>query len=244
MTVVGASTKIEGTESRQLVSASSADTPNYILETSLVEAVPSDEDAALYAALDVMELDDDEVCWYPLLIWHSNPKKAKRIRNALTRKGLTTYLRLRYSESVINQELTDVATPVLSNLVFVKTQKKVVRYLKNQESDFLSLQFMTKRKKDRYEKASIITVSDRDMEIFINAETRPDPCRQRVVLDYKDYIDKTGRRVQIIRGPFAGIEGEIKHISGHRVVAVKLKDLGLAIGITYVKPADMRLLDE
>ena len=233
-----------GTVPRQPVSASSADTPNYVLETSLVEAAPSRQDAAQYAALDAIEQDDNDVKWYPLLIWHSNPTKARRVRDALTSKGLTTYLRLRYSQAIVNDELTDVATPVVSNLVFVKAQKKVIRHLKNEVAALLSLQFMTKPKRYRHEKASIITVRDADMQAFINAETRPDPNHQRMPLDYRDYIDKAGRRVQIIRGPFAGIEGEIKHISGHRVIVVKLKNLGLAVGIAYVKPADMRLLDD
>ena len=244
LTVLGASKKIGDSLPQQATSASSAGTPNYALETSLVESTPSEQDTVLYTSLAMEEKDDNDVLWYPLLISYSNPKKAKRIRNALTKKGLTTYLRLYYRQAIINQELTDVAIPALSNLIFVKAQKKVIRYLKNQDADLQSLQFMTKPKRDKHEKTTIITIHDGDMEAFISAEIRPDPNRQRKILDYKDYIDKKGRRVLIIRGPFAGIEGEIKHISGHRVIVVKLKDLGLAVGITYVKAADMCLLDE
>ena len=224
------------------VSALGADTPNYVLEASLHEATPSAEDAALYAALPILEIDDNDFLWYPMHIRHSNPKKARRVRDELFSKGLSTYLRLRYSEDVVDGELRDVATPVMNNLIFVQVQKKVIRHLKNTVQDLSSLQFMTKPKKERTDKAVIISVPERAMKHFIQAEVLPDPYKQRVHLDYRAYIDKEGRAVKIIRGPFAGIEGEIKHIRGHRLVVVKLRDLGLATGIAYVKPEDMVFL--
>lgn len=236
--------KMKAEQPQQAVSATGADTPSFVLEASLIEATPNANDAATYASLATIEDDDDIVRWYPLLIWHSNPKKARSIRNELTNRGLTTYLRLNYREAVVKGELQEIAEPVLSNLVFVKARKKVIRHLKSTCPALLSLQFMTKPKREKYEKATIISVRDKDMDTFISAETRPDPRRQRVQLQYKDYIDKTGRRVQIIRGPFVGIEGEVKHIGGHRVIVVKLRDIGLATGIAYIRPEDMRFLDD
>lgn len=226
------------------VCAPGTDTPNYVLESSLVEATPDAQQAECYEALQVEESDDELERWYPMLIRHSNPKKARRLRDTLTKRGLSTYLRLQYSEVIIDEALQTVSAPALSNLIFVHTRKKILRYLKNSVEDLLSLQFMTVPKKDRYEKATIITVRDRDMANFISTETRPDPLQQRVALEYKDYIGKQGRRVRIIRGAFAGIEGEVKHIRGHRVIVVKLKDMGLATGITYVKPQDMEFIED
>lgn len=227
---------------QQPVSTQGADTPSRILETSLIEAPFDGNEADSYAALPTLETDDNLVRWYPMLIWHSNPTKARRLRDALSQKGFTTYLRLNYREAVVHGELQQVAEPVLSNLVFVQVKKKIIRHLKNTDPSLLSLQFMARPKSSLDEKTTIIHVRDKDMQTFISAETRPDPLRQRVQLEYKDYIDKAGRRVRIIRGPFVGIEGEIKHIKGHRVIVVKLKDLGLAAGIAFVKPEDMELI--
>ena len=234
--------KIHSAKSLPLVSATGADTPTYVLETSLNEATPSAEDEALYAGLQAVEADDNDQLWYPMHISHSNPKKARRVRDELTRRGLSTYLRLKYHEAIVDDELRDVATPVLNNLIFVHVQKKVIRYLKNTVSDLTPLQFMTKPKRERTDKSAIITVPEHAMNQFIQAEVLPDPYKQRVTLVYKKYIDLAGRRVRITRGPFAGIEGEIKHIGGHRIVVVKLQDLGLATGIAYVKQQDMILL--
>ena len=234
--------KIHAANQQPAVSASGADTPNYVLETSLHQATPKPEDEALYAQLVAIEDDDDLVLWYPLHIRHSNPKKARKVRDELTNRGLTTYLRLKYREDIVDGELCNVATPALNNLIFVHAQKKVIRHLKNTVQDLTSLQFMIKPKKDRSEKAVMITISEQAMNHFIQAEVLPDPHQQRVHLDYRDYIDKAGRKVRILRGPFAGIEGEVKHIKGHRIIVVKLKDLGLATGIAYVKPEDMEFM--
>ena len=235
--------KITAETHQPAVSAKGADTPNYVLETSLNEAAPSAYDQHLYADLASLEADDDILQWYPMHIRHSNPKKARQVRDELARKGISTYLRLKYREDIVDGELRDVATPALNNLIFVLVRKKVIRHLKHTVRNLTSLQFMTKPKQAITEKAVIITVTEAAMRQFIQAETLPDPYKQRVQLDYKGYIHKEGRRVKIIRGPFAGIEGEVKHIGGHRIIVVKLKDLGLATGIAYVRPEDMVFLD-
>ena len=70
--------KMKAEQPQQAVSATGADTPSIVLEASLIEATPNAADAATYASLATIEEDDDIVRWYPLLIWHSNPKKARR----------------------------------------------------------------------------------------------------------------------------------------------------------------------
>lgn len=235
--------KMAAGKGQTVIGITGADTPNYILETSLTEAFPNSADAVVYNELLPEEDDDNDILWYPLRVRHSNPKKVFRVRDKLREKGLTTYLRLEQREAIINGELQDVSVPVLSNLIFVHNNKKVIRYLKNTERELSSLQFISKPKKVATDKAVIITVPDKQMMQFIQTETLPDPNKQRVQLDYKAYIDKAGRRVKIIRGPFLGVEGEVKHIRGNRVIVVKLKELGLAVGIAYVKPEDMKFID-
>ena len=78
----------------------------------------------------------------------------------------------------------------------------------------------------------------------LDTETRDDPRQQRVQLRYEDYLAKPGRKVRIIRGPFAGIYGEIKTIKSHRVVVVKLPELKIANGITHVSKSDLVILED
>jgi transcription antitermination factor NusG len=54
---------------------------------------------------------------------------------------------------------------------------------------------------------------------------------------------KPGRKVRILRGPFAGIIGEIKNYKTHRVVVVKLTDLGLASALTKIPKKDLEFIE-
>ena len=187
---------------------------------------------------------DSEVRWYPMHIRHSSARKAFNVRQYLYDKGFTTYLRLEHSEQIQNGKLHEVVKPVFSNLIFVQGKKKILRLLKNTDSNLTSLQFMTKAKRDRYEKSVILSVSDKDMQNFIESETRDDPYNQRQQWEYDDTLFKPGRKVRIINGPFAGITGEIKNYKSHRVVVVRIEGLGFANIITRVSKKDLEFLEE
>ena len=186
---------------QQAIRALGADTPNYSPVTSLTKAETDGNASA------------------------DNPKKAFRIRDAFFEKGFTTYLRLKYQEVICHDELQNEAKPVISNLIFVEIKKKIVRELKHTDPDFLSVQFMTKPKRSREEKSQIIFIPQKEMENFIDAETREDAEGLRIPFEVNEATAKPGRKVRIIRGAFAGITGEIKNFKTHRIVLVRLSDL-------------------
>lgn len=228
---------------QQAIRALRADTPSYSPVTSLTKAETDGNASADYASLANLELDDNEVRWYPLNIYHSNPKKAFRIRDAFFKKGFTTYLRLKYQEAIRHDELQNEAKPVISNLIFVEIKKKIVRELKHTDPDFQSVQFMTKPKRSREEKSQIIFIPQKEMENFIDAETRDDEEGLRIPFEVDVANAKPGRKVRIIRGAFAGITGEIKNFKTHRIVLVRLSDLGLANAITKIPKSDLQFLE-
>ena len=228
---------------QQAIRALRADTPNFTPVTSLTKAEIDGNASADYASLANLETDDNEVRWYPLNIYHSNPKKAFRIRDAFFKKGFTTYLRLRYQEVIRHEELRNEAKPVISNLIFVEIKKKIVRELKHTDPDLLSVQFMTKTKRSKDEKSQIISVPKKEMENFIDAETREDAEGLRIPFEVNEANAKPGRKVRIIRGAFAGITGEIKNFKTHRIVLVRLSDLGLANAITKIPKSDLQFLE-
>ena len=208
---------------QQAIRANSADTPSFVPVTSLTKAETDGNACADYASLPNLEIDDNEVRWYPLNIYHSNPKKAFRIRDAFFEKGFTTYLRLKYHEVIRHEEL--------------------LRALKHTDPDFLSVQFMTKPRQSREEKSQILSVPQKEMENFIDAETREDVEGLRIPFEVDEANVKPGRKVRIIRGPFAGITGEIKNFKTHRIVLVRLSDLGLANAITKIPKSDLQFLE-
>lgn len=187
---------------------------------------------------------DSEVRWYPMHIRHSSARKAFSVRQYLYEKGFTTYLRLEHSEQIQNGKVHEIVKPVFSNLIFVQGKKKILRLLKNTDPNLTSLQFMTKSKRDKYEKSVILSVPDKDMQNFIESETRNDPYNQRQHWEYDDALFKPGRKVRIINGPFFDITGEIKNYKSHRVVVVRIEGLGFANIITKVSKKDLEFLDE
>lgn len=223
--------------------ASGTDTPNFVFIPSLSQPDFDGNDDPAYNMLNDVEDDDALVRWYPLRIRHSSAKRAFGVRDELVGKGFATYLRLEDREIHEDGERLFKTRPVITNLIFVKARKKIIRLLKHENSACLSLQFMAKAKRDASQKTEIIHISDKDMTNFIDTETRPDPYRQRIPLTYRDFLDKPGHRVRIIRGAFLGIEGEVKRIMGHRIVVVQLRDVKTALGITHISPADLEFID-
>ena len=187
---------------------------------------------------------DSEVRWYPMHIRHSSARKAFNIRQYLYEKGFTTYLRLEHSEHIKDDNLHEIVKPVFSNLIFIQGKKKILRLLKNTDTNLTSLQFMTKVKHDRYERSVVISVPDKEMQNFIDSETRDDPYNQRQHWEYDDAHAKPGRKVRIIRGPFSGITGEIKNYKSHRVVVVRIEGTGVANIITRVSKNDLEFYEE
>ena len=102
---------------------------------------------------------------------------------------------------------------------------------------------MTKPKRSKDEKSQIISVPKKEMENFIDAETREDAEGLRIPFEVNEANAKPGRKVRIIRGAFAGITGEIKNYKTHRIVLVRLSDLGLANAITKIPKSDLQFLE-
>ena len=64
-----------------------------------------------------------------------------------------------------------------------------------------------------------------------------------IALEVDEANARPGRKVRIIRGAFAGITGEIKNFKTHRIVLVRLSDLGLANAITKIPKSDLQFLE-
>ena len=85
---------------------------------------------------------------------------------------------------------------------------------------------------DKSVPAEIMTVSDREMNNFMLVTSHGD--EQLEYLTYTDFFEKEGRKVQIIDGIFAGVEGEIKRIKKDRCVVVTIKGIAaVAIQVPF-----------
>ena len=189
------------------------------------------------------EVDDVIIRWYPIRIRYGNTKRVFTLENRLNAMGYTTFThqsRLREENKAWED---DHAKYKIHNLLFIRAMKIQIKALKRYDSFCSSMQFMPKFRIDRSQPKEIIWIPERQMENFIDVSTRLDPYRQRIPLTYSDFLDKQGKRVRILHGPFKNIEGEVKRINRQRIVVTLLRDAKVAIGITCIPPENLELID-
>ena len=214
----------------------STGTPNFTLNSSPIQEAPEDEGP-------IEEVDDNILRWYPMRIRFGNAIRALGVRDELQRQGVDNYLHLTEQRVMQDGTMQYKPMPTLCNLIFVHAKKRKIKKLKRENAVCSAIQFMAKPPLDQTQRTEIIHVPDQPMLNFIKAADRSDPYRQRIQLTYSDFLDKVGQRVRILRGPFCGIEGEVKRIRRNRIVVVLLREAKLAIGITQTPPEDLQLLD-
>ena len=172
-----------------------------------------------------------------------NSVRTLSIRDELQRQGVDHYLHLTEQKVMYDGQLQYRPMPTICNLIFLHAKKRRIKKLKRENAVCSVIQFMAKPHLDTSLRNEIIYVPDQHMQNFIKAADLSDPHKQRIPLTYSDFLDKVGQRVRILRGPFCGIEGEIKRIQRNRIVVVLLREARLAIGITQTPPADLEILD-
>ena len=138
-----------------------------------------------------------------------------RVRDELQRLEIEHFLPVKWGQRTYGGHLRRVQVPLL-NMIFVhSSQEEITR----QKMFNAELSYMRYKMNVSHEEATIsevIVVPDREMNNFIRATQ---------YLEYTDFIDKEGKKVKIIDGDFAGVEGEIKRIRKDRVVVVCIRGI-------------------
>ncbi len=143
-----------------------------------------------------------------------------RVRDELQRLEIEHFLPVKWGQRTYGGHLRRVQVPAL-NMVFVhSTQQEITRQkMFNQELSYLRYKMNTCHSGET--KSEIMTVSDREMNNFMHVAQHGDDRVE--YLEYTDFIDKEGKKVRIVDGDFAGVEGEIKRIRKDRVVVVCIR---------------------
>lgn len=123
-----------------------------------------------------------------------------------------------------------VLKPIVPNLVFIHTDFKTALSLVNDSRFPMSymIDYMTR---------SLLVVPDKQMKDFMFLL---DFSEEAVHVSNENL--RRGDRVRVIKGDFAGIEGELVRIKGHKRVVVRLEGL-FSLATTYIPGSFLEKID-
>ena len=170
--------------------------------------------------------------WYAIRVTYGRELK---FQTMLNEAGFETFIPMRQHKSEEKGKKITKMVPAVANLCFVNCEK-------NDLDEFMNLLGEANPARYIWDRATShpAIVPDKAMKDFITV------CRVMAdeVLYLKEITAKLreGRKVKILEGPFAGVEGIIVRIKKSRRVVVELPGM-LAVATTFTNPEALELIE-
>jgi transcription antitermination factor NusG len=163
-------------------------------------------------------MERNVVHWYAGRVKYRTERK---IKNFLEKKEIKHFIPFEKISGKHNGRKTQREKPVISCLVFVNTDYTTALSIPDKSGFNISYIYNNDTKKFQ-------VIPDKQMQDFM------------FLLDFSDSIIripntclKKGDRVRVIKGDFAGIEGELIRVKGHKRVVIRLEGL-FSIATAYI----------
>ena len=165
----------------------------------------------------MLKLSDNELHWYVA----NTCRQEKKIKQRLDSRGIENVIPFQQIARKIHGVDKLIEVPVIPNLVFFHTTFKSCMSLIQEYA------FDMRYLRDR-ETGNFLIVPDKQMNDFM------------FLLDFsKEMVEvvnenlKKGDKVRVIKGDFAGIEGELIRVKGHKRVVVRLEGV-VSLATAYI----------
>ena len=165
----------------------------------------------------MLKLSDNELRWYVA----NTCRQEKKIKQRLNTMGIENFIPFQQIARKIHGVDKLIEVPVIPNLVFIHTTLKTCMSLIQEYA------FDMRYLRDR-ETGNFLIVPDKQMNDFM------------FLLDFsKEMVEvvnenlKKGDKVRVIKGDFAGIEGELIRVKGHKRVVVRLEGV-VSLATAYI----------
>ena len=165
----------------------------------------------------MLKLSDSELHWYVA----NTCRQEKKIKQRLDSMGIENFIPFQQIARKIHGVDKLIEVPVIPNLVFIHTTFKSCMSLIQEYA------FDMRHLRDR-ETGNFLIVPDKQMNDFM------------FLLDFsKEMVEvvnenlKKGDKVRVIKGDFAGIEGELIRVKGHKRVVVRLEGV-VSLATAYI----------
>lgn len=169
---------------------------------------------------------NQEVHWY---VAKTKSRQEKKIREQLEEMGVEVYLPTSVELRQWHDRKKKVEMVLIPSTIFIHTTKEHAISLPNERG--VGIHFAIDMMDG---KRSMMTVTNKEMENFIRFISNTE---EELTID-NDLIYTQGTQVEIIKGPWCGIEGELIRVDSKKKVVVKLAGLiacTLEIPMSYLK---------
>ena len=172
--------------------------------------------------------------WYVMRVTYGRERK---MADMLESRGVSFFLptKTEHYLSPKDGRLKKREVSVIPNILFVRSTRPCLQQLKQELENFIPMRYMMDRSTRRP-----MTVPDRQMDDFIRITTEaPDSL---MYLDNPSVALEKGTPVEIIYGPFAGIQGYVLRIRRDRKVVLTLNTVLAAAITAEIRPEWIRKL--
>ena len=156
--------------------------------------------------------------WFAAKVKYQTEKKVKAY---LDERQVENFIPFRKVVLERNGKRVEKEKPVVPGLLFIRTDPATVLSIANESKTKFSYLKNLETKK-------LLIIPDKQMEDFIFLLR----FSETAVQIENSHLQK-GDRVRVVQGEFAGIEGELIRIKGHKRVVVRLEGL-FSLATTYI----------
>lgn len=171
--------------------------------------------------------ETEEEGWYVAKTY----RQERKIKELLTRMGVKHFVPFHETVKEIGGKRKKVEVPFISGLIFVHGRKKECISLINDYG------YPMRYVRD-FSSRSLLRVPDKQMEDFIYLVEQHENEIEVLPHDLR-----RGDRVRVVAGSFAGIEGELVRIAGHRRVVVRIDNL-FTVATVYIPGSYLEKIGE
>lgn len=171
--------------------------------------------------------------WYPLRVTYGRELKLK---DRLDKLQLASFIPMTYKQIEKDGRRRRALVPAINNLCFVHATRCAIDDLRFQLKETIPFHYIW----DRATSLPIV-VPDKAMDDFIRVSSSIDD--DIIYISDVSPLLKSGQKVRVIAGPFAGIEGKVVRIRKAKRVMVELPEM-LAVATTYIRPEWLESVDD
>lgn len=171
--------------------------------------------------------ETEEEGWYVAKTY----RQERKIKDQLTRMGMKHFVPFHETVKEIGGKRKKVEVPFISGLIFVHGRKKECISLINDYG------YPMRYVRD-FSSRSLLRVPDKQMEDFIYLVEH-----HETEIEVLPHDLRRGDRVRVVAGSFAGIEGELVRIAGHRRVVVRIDNL-FTVATVYIPGSYLEKIGE